>query len=79
MMEVRGGVAHVRLGEDESWTLVRNATIPNVFDLETGRRWEWHGQRRVAVVHTAGYEWQFDDGKALPAFYLLGGGASTCW
>ena len=25
-----------------------------VFDIETGNRWEWHGGRRVRVVHTAG-------------------------
>ena len=34
------------------------------------RRWEWHGQRRVAVRHTAGYEWVIIDGEYLPAVFV---------
>jgi hypothetical protein len=71
MIDVRGAVAHVRLKNDETWELVKMTTIGNVFDLETGRRWEWHGARRVAVVHTGGYEWQFVDGKPLPVTYEI--------
>ena len=71
MVEVRGAIVHMRLQSDETWELVRMTTITNVFDLETSRRWEWHGRRRVAVLHTGGYEWQFVDGKALPVTYEI--------
>lgn len=67
MMDIRGAVAHVRLTDDGRWELVRQMTIGSVFDLETGRRWEWHGPRRVAVMHTTGYEWMLVDGRFLPA------------
>jgi hypothetical protein len=67
MMDIRGAVAHVRLSEDDRWELVQQVTIGSVFDLETSRRWEWHGPRRVAVMHTTGYEWMLVDGRFLPA------------
>ncbi len=67
MMDIRGAVAYVRLTEDGRWELVQQMTIGSVFDLETGRRWEWHGPRRVAVMHTTGYEWMVVDGRFLPA------------
>jgi hypothetical protein len=67
IMDIRGAVAHMRLTEDDRWELVQQTTISSVFDLETSRRWEWHGPRRVAVMHTTGYEWMLVDGKFLPA------------
>jgi hypothetical protein len=67
IMDIRGTIAHMRLTEDGAWQLVRQQTIASVLDMETGRRWEWHGPRRVAVVHTAGYEWTLVGGRLAPA------------
>lgn len=61
-----GGVAHVSL-VDGRWTLVQHPTIERIFDERTGLRWEWHGMRRVAVVHTYGDRWAVYDGKYVPA------------
>jgi hypothetical protein len=69
IMDIRGGVAYVVLTDQGAWQLVRQPTIANVYDLETGRRWEWHGERRVAVVHTGGDDWLQVDGRFVPASY----------
>jgi hypothetical protein len=66
MLETRGGVAYVRLTPEGGWSLVPHQTIASIFDEETGRRWEWHGIRRVAVVHTYGYEWTNRNGSYSP-------------
>lgn len=79
MLDVRGALACVRLLEDGTWTLVRQPTIANVFDLETGRRWEWHGERRVAVVHTGGYEWALVNGGPVPVTVYPVMSAAMCW
>lgn len=72
-LDVRGGTAFVRLMPDETWQVVQQPTIGNVFDLETSRRWEWHGVRRVAVMHTLGYEWSLLDGEFVPAVTSIAG------
>ena len=76
VLDIRGGTAFMRLTPNETWEVVRQSTIANVFDLETGRRWEWHGVRRVAVVHMRGYEWMLVDGRAVPS---AGYGMVECW
>ncbi|QDT00595.1 hypothetical protein [Adhaeretor mobilis] len=48
---------YVRLDENGDWQIVRGRTIRSHFDLDSGRRWEWHGSRRVAVMHIGGYQW----------------------
>ena len=78
-MDIRGSLAFVRLTDDGTWTLVRQPTIANVFDLETGRRWEWHGERRVAVIHTGGYEWSLVGGKFVPMTFAVAAPYSCCW
>jgi hypothetical protein len=70
IMDIRGERAHVKLDDAGVWQLATLPTIPSVYDLQTLRRWEWHGQRRVAVVHTDGYEWSVVRGKYSPAFVL---------
>lgn len=57
----------VRLGEDEKWKIVRGRTIRSHYDIDSGRRWEWHGNRKVAVLHSNGYQWQYSDNWYTPA------------
>jgi hypothetical protein len=66
-MEIRGGQALVALNDADRWELVQQSALPNVYDLETLRRWEWHGPRRVAVLHTFGDDWLLVKGKFIPA------------
>jgi hypothetical protein len=65
-MQYVGSEAYVRLDSEQTWKLVQHLTVPSLFDLETMRRWEWHGQRRVAVGHTGGYRWRVVNGRYLP-------------
>ncbi len=47
---VQGARASMILGEDGKWRLHGVQSLGYVLDLETGRRWEWHGDHRVEVV-----------------------------
>jgi hypothetical protein len=69
IMDIRGSRAYVQLDEKGEWQLMVRPPIANLYDEETLRRWEWHGERRVAVMHTYGYEWLLVDGKFVPATY----------
>jgi len=62
-----GGEPAVRLGANGQWSLLPVPSSARVFDLETGHRWEWHGKRRVAILHTYGDQWQLVDGSYRPA------------
>ena len=62
-----GGNPAVVLGADGRWTLLPVSSSARVFDIETGHRWEWHGRRRLAVLHTYGDQWQRVDGRYRPA------------
>lgn len=69
----------VRLGEDGKWSVLRSASIRSHYDLDTLRRWEWHGERRVAVSHTGGYLWLFDGAWYTPAGpWLLSSSSCGC-
>lgn len=57
-----------RLAADGTWTLDQTPGATRVFDLETGRRWEWHGDRRTGVVHSGGNAWVVVDDRYRPAF-----------
>lgn len=57
----------LRLNAAGRWELLSYRSIARVFDLETGHRWEWHGKRRVAVLHTYGDQWRIVDGRYVPA------------
>ena len=61
-----GRSAAVRLDASNQWQLLPFPSSARIFDLLTSRRWEWHGPRRVAVVHTGGYLWHVVDGRYLP-------------
>jgi len=62
-----GGTPAVRLDAAGQWSLLLARTSARVFDLETAHRWEWHGRRRVAVLHTYGDQWQRIGGRYRPA------------
>jgi hypothetical protein len=76
-MQQVGSDLFVRLNREQTWKLVQHLTIPSIYDLETGRRWEWHGNRRVAVGHTTGYRWRVVNGHYLPESYYPYGMASA--
>jgi hypothetical protein len=83
MMDDRGARAYVQLDENDVWQLVPRITIANVYDLETLRRYEWHGQRRVSIVSSTGYEWLQVDGEFVPATFASptwgASAAACCW
>ena len=54
---VQGARPMIKLMDNGRWDLDLASNEGRVFDIETGNRWEWHGGRRVRVVHTAGKSW----------------------
>ena len=75
-LEITGGTPAVRLGTPGEWELLPTKASARVFDLLTGHRWEWHGSRRKAVLHTYGDRWQLVNGRYQPAggpTYVVGG------
>jgi hypothetical protein len=59
------------LDKSNQWTLLQRSSVPQVMDLDTGRRWEWQGNRRVAVIHTGGYRWRIVKDKYVPQAFVL--------
>jgi hypothetical protein len=57
----------VRLQATGLWQVLQISSIRSHFDLDSGRRWEWHGERKVAVGHTGGYRWRYDGNRYQPA------------
>ncbi len=68
-----------RLGGDDQWAVLPFSMTASRshYDLDSGRRWEWHGDRRVAVGHTNGYTWLYADGRYVPANPWLGSNRSA--
>jgi hypothetical protein len=66
--------AAVRLNGKGIWELLPFPSSSRVFDMLTNQRWEWHGQRRLAVLHIGGNLWHVVDGEFYPVTIL----ASTC-
>ena len=78
-LEITGGSPAVKL-VDGDWTLMPSKSSLRVFDLATGHRWEWHGTRRKAVLHTFGDQWQVVNGRYIPAtgpVFMVGGGCCS--
>lgn len=65
---VQGARAAVILGPDGRWELQGASSKGHVYDLETGQRWEWHGDHRAGVVHAGGNSWMWQDGRLVPAW-----------
>ena len=58
----------VRLGADDEWDVLRSPSSRSHYDLDNRRRWEWHGSRKVRVVHTNGNTWRYQDDWYVPAY-----------
>lgn len=66
-LAISGAKPSLRLGDDGRWALMPDSTRGRVFDLETGERFEWHGNRIVAVTHGTGTNlWRRGGGNYLP-------------
>lgn len=68
MYAVQGARASMILGVDGKWALHGLQSVGHVYDLETGRRWEWHGDHRAEVVHVGGNAWRLDADRYVPAY-----------
>ena len=83
LIDSRNVQAVVRLDDQGRWKLLPRPAIANVYDEETLLRWEWHGERRVAVIHTYGDQWLVVDDRFVPATIgtMLRGGTpyGGCW
>ena len=57
----------LRLGDDGQWSLMPDSTKGRVYDLESGQRFEWHGNHVVPVTHGTGSNlWTRAGGQYLP-------------
>ena len=63
----QGARPMLRLDDQGRWQIDLASNEGRIFDLETGYRWEWHGGRRVAVVHGDGRSWTHQAGRFSPA------------
>jgi hypothetical protein len=66
---VQGARASMILAADGTWALHGISSVGHIYDLETSRRWEWHGDHRAEVVHGGGNSWRIDDGRFVPAWH----------
>ncbi len=67
----QGARPMLRLDDQGRWQIDLASNEGRVFDLETGHRWEWHGGRRVAVVHSGGRSWSHQAGSFKPAYTIV--------
>jgi len=65
---VQGARPMIQLLENGRWQLDIASNEGRVFDIETGGRWEWHGGRRVRVVHGGGKSWTYQDHTYHPSY-----------
>ena len=65
---VQGARPMIKLLDNGRWDLDLESNEGRVFDIETGGRWEWHGGRRVRVVHTGGASWSYQDHTYRPSY-----------
>jgi hypothetical protein len=65
-LDIVGRRPAVRLNSKDIWELLPFPSSARVFDIATGARWEWHGRRRLAVLHTGGNFWHVVDGEYHP-------------
>ena len=57
-----------RLAADDHWELLEFRSVRSHFDLDSGYRWEWHGEQRIGVLHPHGRRWKYDEGRYQPAY-----------
>ena len=56
-----------RLAADNHWELLEFRSVRSHFDIDSGYRWEWHGDQRIGVLHPLGRRWRYVEGRYLPA------------
>ncbi len=66
----QGAQPMIKLLENGKWQLDIASNEGRVFDIETGGRWEWHGGRRVRVVHAGGKSWTYQDHTYRPSYLV---------
>ena len=57
-----------RLASDNHWELLEFRSVRSHFDLDSGYRWEWHGEKRIGVLHPHGRRWKYVEGRYRPHF-----------
>jgi|688.fasta_scaffold483811_2 hypothetical protein len=72
LFTVQGAKAAVILTPEGKWVLHGVSSVARVHDLETGERWEWHGDRRLAVTHGGGNSWSRQDSRWVPVGHPAG-------
>ena len=66
-LAINGAKPSLRLGDDGQWSLMPDSTKGRVYDLESGQRFEWHGNHVVPVTHGTGSNlWTRTGGRYLP-------------
>lgn len=66
-LSINGAKPSLRLGDDGQWSLMPDSTRGRVYDLESGKRYEWHGNNVVPVTHGTGNNlWTRAGGQYLP-------------
>ncbi|MEI7991059.1 MAG: PIG-L family deacetylase [Actinomycetota bacterium] len=63
----QGAQPALRLDDADRWSVAIVPTDGSVFDVETGRRFEWHGDRAVEVAHSGGNSWTRRGDRYAPA------------
>ena len=67
LFATQGAQPALTLDAAGEWKLAGTPTDGSVFDVESGRRFEWHGDRMVEVVHSGGNSWSRRGGRYVPA------------
>lgn len=67
LLKIQGARPMLRLDATGRWGLGPTPSVSSVFDVGTGERWEWHGDRPSRVVHSAGDRWRAAAGWYEPA------------
>lgn len=70
-MMIEGTTPSLRLNQEGKWRVDPSSNGGRIFDLETGERWEWHGNHRMPVLHAGGNAWSWNGRWYVPARGLV--------
>jgi|GEM_PF-6174601 len=60
-------VLYLRLDRNDRWRAFSGGPAANIFNAETGQRWEYQFHTYMPVSHVAGYCWIMRGGRYVPA------------